>query len=150
MLCREHGKQLSELVANDKNNDVALWGILKETHVDDKGLSEFYHDYFSFPIYRDINLAVYKALGNRKLKLNTWNPWKLFRGYREMSKRLKRKGLSGNLKGEGVVQGGVLVFDKHGILRFAYEEETGSELEMDDVQEAIDAVRKEQHKANEL
>jgi len=126
------------------NDNVSLWGILKETNVDDAGLAEFYHDYFSFPLYRDVNFAVYQALGNRRLKLNTWNPIRLFRGYREMTKRLKQKKISGNLKGEGIVQGGVLVFDKQGVLRYAYEEETGSELCMEDVQDAIDAVRKEQ------
>lgn len=123
---------------------MSLWGIVKETNVDDAGLAEFYHDYFTFPLFRDTSLAVYQAMGNRKLKLNTWNPWRLWKGYRTMTKRLKRKNLSGNLKGEGLIQGGVLVFDKQGELRYAYEEETGSELNMDDVQEAIDAVRKEQ------
>lgn len=148
VLCREHGQQLSELVASFHKDTVSLWGIVKETNVDDAGLADFYHDYFTFSLYRDVNLQVYKSLGNRKLSLHTWNPWKLWRGYRELSKRLNKKGLSGNLKGEGIVQGGVLVFDKQGILRFAYQEETGSELQMDEVQEAIDALRKEQQQAN--
>lgn len=130
---------------NNNNKNVGLFGILKETNVDDKGLAEFYHDYFTFDIYRDDELAVYRALGNRKLKLNTWNPIRMWRGYREMTKRLKQKKISGNLKGEGIVQGGVLVFDKQGVVRFAYKEETGSELDMQDVQDAIDSVRKEQN-----
>jgi sensor domain CHASE-containing protein len=45
-----------------------------------------------------------------------------------------------------MVQGGVLVFDKQGELRYAYNEETGTELNMEDVQDAIDSVRKE-HKS---
>ena len=120
-----------------------MWGIVKETNVDDAGLAEFHDDYFSFPLYRDVNLAVYQAMGNRRLKLNTWNPIRWVRGYREMTARLKQKNISGNLKGEGMVQGGVLVFDKQGELRYAYNEETGSELNMEDMQDAIDSVRKE-------
>lgn len=126
------------------NGNVALWGIVKETHVDDAGLAEFYHDYFSFPLYRDVNLGVYQAMGNRRLGLSTWNPIKMYRGYREMTKRLKQKNISGNLKGEGMVQGGVLVFDKQGQVRYAHEEKTGSELPVEDIQEAIDSCRKEQ------
>jgi sensor domain CHASE-containing protein len=61
-----------------------------------------------------------------------------------MTARLNKKNITGNLKGEGMVQGGVLVFDKQGELRYAYNEETGTELNMEDVQDAIDSVRKEQ------
>jgi hypothetical protein len=61
-----------------------------------------------------------------------------------MTARLNKKNITGNLKGEGMVQGGVLVFDKQGELRYAYNEETGTELNMEDVQGAIDSVRKEQ------
>lgn len=128
-----------------------MWGIVKEINVDDEGLAEFHHDYFSFPLYRDVNLSVYQALGNRRLKLNTWNPIRMVRGYREMTARLKLKKISGNLKGEGMVQGGVLVFDKQGELQYAYNEETGSEVNMEDLQNAIDAVRqKEQTQTKEL
>jgi hypothetical protein len=141
-LCREHGVQLANLAASNK--DIAMWGIVKETNVDDAGLAVFQLDYFSFPLYRDVNLAVYQAMGNRRLKLSTWNPIRWVRGYREMTARLNKKNITGNLKGEGMVQGGVLVFDKQGELRYAYNEETGTELNMEDVQGAIDSVRKEQ------
>lgn len=66
----------------------------------------------------------------RKLsvKFTSWNPFTIFRGIREMLKRIKKKNISGNMKGEGLVQGGIIIFDKDGKARYAYREETGFEV----------------------
>lgn len=118
-----------------------MWGIIKEVGVDDEGLAEFYNKYYTYPLYKDDKLAVYQAFGNRKIKLNTWNPIKLYKGYKEMTKRVaKEKNITGNLKGEGIIQGGVLVLDKQGQIQYVYEEDIGNELEMKDIQAAVDAV----------
>mmetsp|Transcript_6054 Transcript_6054/g.9175 ORF Transcript_6054/g.9175 Transcript_6054/m.9175 type:complete len:85 (-) Transcript_6054:218-472(-) len=77
----------------------------------------------------------------RKLKLTTWNPLRLYRGYKDMSKRLKEKTLEGNLVGEGLVQGGIIIFGKDGKPKYAYEEETGSEIPVDDIVAALNAVK---------
>ena len=61
---------------------------------------EFYSDYFKYPMYRDEETVFYKALGSRKLGLKSWNPVKIFRGLREVGRRLKAKGISGNFKGK--------------------------------------------------
>ncbi len=58
-----------------------------------------------------------------------------------MSSRLKEKGLEGNLKGEGLVQGGIIIFGKDGEAKYAYREETGSPLPVDEILSALDAVR---------
>jgi hypothetical protein len=60
---------------------------------------------------------------------------------REVYKRLKVKKISGNLKGEGLIQGGIIIFDKHGKARYAYIEQTGSEIPIDDIIRAVRMVR---------
>ena len=131
-------QQLSVLAA--RQGKFGFWGMVKETGVDDEGLAEFYNNHFTFPLYRDEERVAYQALGNRKIGLTTWNPWRLWKGYNDMNQRLKEKNLEGNLVGEGLVQGGVFIFDAKGVLRYAYEEETGSPLKMADLQAAMDHV----------
>lgn len=146
MLCREHGQQLTSLAAEynnnikeeeDKKKPLSVWGVVKETAVDDVGLTEFYNDSFKYPLYQDMELGIYKAMGNRAIKLSTWNPFALYRGYVDMKKRLDDKKLDGNLKGEGMIQGGVLVLDKNGKIVYQYDEEIGSEIELEDLRTAI-------------
>lgn len=144
ILCREEGQALSQLAAaQDSLEGFGMFGVVKETGVDDEGLVEFHSSYFTYPLYRDVELSFYKALGNRKLTL-PWNPIKLVQGVfsiLEMNKRLKAKNLSGNLSGEGFLKGGVIIFGKDGKPRFAYEEETGSELPIDDIIAALKSMK---------
>ena len=116
---------------------------MKEVGVDDPGLYDFYNDYFTYPLYKDESLAFYTALGTRKLTISTWNPIKMFRGMRNISKRLSKKNISGNYKGEGIVQGGVIIFDATGKARFAYREETGSEVPVEDIIAVLKELRAE-------
>jgi hypothetical protein len=142
-LCREHGLQLTALAAEynqQQPGGVAFWGTVKETCVDDVGLLEFYDSYFTFPLFRDVELQLYTALGSRKIGLKTWNPFRLYRGYKELGSRMSEKKIEGNLKGEGMIQGGVLVFGASGQIEYAYEEDVGEPLEMDDIRAAINAV----------
>ena len=111
-LCREHGRQLSDLMATNNKDDATLmkkfdmFGIVKEIEVDDEGLSVFYNDHFTYPLYKDDDLVVYNDFfGKRKLKLTTYNPITLYKGYKAMNKRLKSKKLDGNLTGEGKKKG---------------------------------------------
>jgi hypothetical protein len=145
-LCREEGRALSQLaIAQDSLLEgFGLFGVVKETGVDDEGLTEFYSNYFTYPLYRDVELSFYKALGNRKLTIPWWNPWKLVQGIfavREMNRRLTEKNISGNLAGEGFLKGGLIIFGKDGTPRYAYEEETGSELPVDDIKAALKSMK---------
>lgn len=88
----------------------------------------------------------YEALGSRKLKVTSWNPFRIFRGIRNVYKRLGQKNISGNLKGEGLVQGGVVIFDKTGA-RCAYREETGNEVPVDDIVAVVRHIRGESDEA---
>jgi len=152
VLCREQGKQLMDLklAADSPLDGFELFGTVKETGVDDEGLTEFYKDSFTFPLYKDENLVFYHDFyGGKKLKLTTYNPLRLYRGYKDMTKRLAEKGMSGNMKGEGIVQGGIVIFGKDGKAKYAYEEETGKEIPVDDILSAVNAVKKDGGK-NEL
>ncbi|EJK66772.1 hypothetical protein THAOC_12266 [Thalassiosira oceanica] len=129
-------------MARDDNplDGFGLIGLIKETGVDDAGISprkSFTSD------SSDEETAFYKALGSRKLGLTSWNPIKIFRGLREVGRRLKEKGISGNFKGEGLVQGGVVIFDSAGNPRYAYREKTGEELPVEDIAAAVKALKSE-------
>ena len=74
--------------------------------------------------------------------MSSWNPIKIFRGMRNIYRRLAKKNISGNLKGEGLVQGGIILFDKTGA-RYAYREDTGAEVPVDDIIAAVRHIRAE-------
>lgn len=143
-MCREEARSLMDLAARkDKPLEgYGIFGVVKETGVDDEGLTDFHAAFFqSKPLYRDTDLTFYDALGRRKLALTTWNPFALYRGYKKINKRVKDKQIEGNLKGEGVTQGGIVVFGKDGLPKFAYREETGKEVPVDDLVTAITALQ---------
>lgn len=94
-------------------------------------------------MYKDESQSFYRALGTRKLTISTWNPIRMFRGMRNISKRISKKNISGNYKGEGLVQGGVIIFDTTGTARFAYREETGSEVPVEDIIAVVRELRAE-------
>ena len=147
VLCREEGLDLSRTLfaAHDViSQNFGLIGVVKEVGIDDQGLAEFYADYITHPLYHDESKVLYDALGGRTLQLTTWNPLRWITALREMSARQRAKGnLSGNMKGEGMVQGGVVIFDSRGNPRYAYQEDTGSELPIEDLLTAAMAVIKE-------
>lgn len=122
-------------------NKFRLWGVVKETGVDDEGLSKFYNEYYTYPLYKDEKLVLYNDFfGKRRIGLTTWNPIALYRGYKEMNQRLQEKKLDGNMSGEGMIQGGLIIFDKDGNVRYAYEEIIGDELDIDDIVAALQEV----------
>ena len=155
-MCREQGQQLTDLATKDSQNadlmkGFEMFGLVKEIGVDDEGLTEFYKNSFPFPLYKDDGLVFYNEFyGMRKLKLTTWNPLRLYRGFKEMNTRLKEKNLEGNLTGEGLVQGGIIIFDNSGKAKYAYEEETGKEVPIDDIVAALKAVSGKNAASNEL
>lgn len=119
-----------------------IFGVVKEV-VDGEGLAEFESNYFPYPLYRDESMIFYNALGLRKMSLKpkSWNPLKIFRGLRDVSKRMKGKNITGNMVGEGLIQGGIIVFDRSGKARYAYREETGFEIPIFDIIAAVRAVK---------
>jgi thiol-disulfide isomerase/thioredoxin len=134
--CREHASQLSELAQEDKK--VCVVGAIKHIGVDDAALLEFYREYFHYPIYKDEKWDLYKALGDRQIKV-----WNLLTQLPKMIQRLKQKNIK-NVPFGGdmsLTQGGVLIFDRNGNLRYAYLENYGDELNLTEIKAAIEAAR---------
>lgn len=141
-MCREEGLQLSDAAKDKLLDGFNIFGVVKEagSGVDDDGLEEFYRKYFSYPLYLDRKKEFYAALGGRTLSFTS-----LFglipKSFGSLGQRLKEKQIEGNFKGEGFLQGGVMLFDSVGDLMYSYQEVTGEELPMDEILEAVENLR---------
>jgi hypothetical protein len=139
---------LANLVSANKLDGFSLFGVVKETGVDDEGLADFYTNFYPFPLYRDEQLSFYKALGNHKLVSSfPWNPFKIVKGFswvRQASNRVGEKNITGNLTGEGFTKGGVILFGKDGTQKYAYLEGSLEEIPADDILAAAEAIKAEQ------
>jgi len=138
-LCREEGLALSQLAARDDKplDGIGLFGVVKETGVDDEGLVEFYSKYYPFPLYLDKEKTFYTALGARKMSY--YSLFCLVLSSYSLKKRFEIKEIDGNLKGEGFLQGGLILFSAKDDYKpvYAYEEKTGDEIP---VQEVLDSI----------
>ena len=102
------------------------------------GTAAFQEKFFPYPIYQDIGLEFYDAMGKRKLtSLFSWNPLKWYGLLSRMAERYK--GVEGNLNGEGIVLGGVLVVSREKGVLYQYNEVTGDPIPVDDIAEAVRA-----------
>jgi hypothetical protein len=123
-----------------------VFGIIKETGVDDEGLVDFHNTYFPYPLYCDKSYTFYHALGDRKVGLANliWNPLSLFSIICETFQRIRNKKIDGTMKGEGLVQGGIIFFGKDGKSKYVYEEDTGSDLPVADIMSVVYGMRRDQ------
>lgn len=150
------------------NNDqkVRFVGIIKEVgEQDDVSIAEdtlgtklFQEQYYPFPLYLDRKMDFYHALGKRKIySLFNWNPFTWWSSLNKMSKRVDDRHIPGNLAGEGIILGGVLVIARGeqqkgagtttaGVPRVVYQylEQTGSPVPVDDIAAAVNQVLKEE------
>ena len=100
-------------------------------------------------LFLDEERKFYEALGNKRIfTLRTlakalWSPRTTYREVQALGARLKEKGVEGNMVGEGLVAGGVMVFapaaDEPG---FTHLEDTGKELPIAEIQAAVDKLCK--------
>ena len=97
------------------------------------GVGEFQRDYFKgSELYLDEDKAFYAYLGNRRLLTLGGTlkalllPWRTIRSFRDVGRRMKEKNIEGNMVGEGLLLGGVLVVDKSGKIIYSYQEKTGT------------------------
>jgi hypothetical protein len=121
---------------------IGIFGVVKETGVDNQGLAEFGTKFFPFPIYCDKSYTFYQALGDRRMVIDLLNPFSLFSILSDAYQRITAKGIEGNFKGEGLVQGGIILFDKYGYPKYAYQEATGTDVPVVDLLLAVEALKR--------
>ncbi|KAG7371988.1 AhpC/TSA antioxidant enzyme [Nitzschia inconspicua] len=140
IICKEQGLMLQELVQSFPENRVAAWAVVKEIDVDNDGLTALYQNFFRFPFFLDKKMKLYKAMGK-----NIINPFKFFYNISKNGarKRIADKGIEGTFigKGEGLILGGVLIFDAKGTIRYAYQEKSAAEeLPIEEFRCALNAI----------
>jgi len=152
-LCREDAQELtSRLLSDNYEQDFTIVGIIKEVAPvkgaatdEELGVGEFHSKYFrNFPLYLDAERHFYAFLGNKSLlsqPLHSWNPFTLYSDFKSMNGRLKEKGVEGNLKGEGLLKGGLLIVSPQDGIVYSHEEQTGSCMPYDEIMEALDRIR---------
>ncbi|CAB9511080.1 family with sequence similarity 213, member [Seminavis robusta] len=160
-MCRDHGLSLSTQLKpklHEKGIGLNLFGIVKDLDGSGEGdvsdhrrdrkdkktsakiLTDFYTNYFPFPMYTDRNWDSFTFLGNRKTSM-----WRMFQRSSTVYQRYHRKKISNIIndpRGDPLTQGGVLLFDAKGHLRYVYYERYGDELDLEALQWAVqDIVR---------
>jgi AhpC/TSA antioxidant enzyme len=136
-LCREEASDLASLQKAGKLGKATIIGIIKEVAPcataktdEELGVSEFQEKYFPYPLYLDEEKGFYEALGKRTFSNleGTWNPFKFFEGLKSIGNRIKTKSLEGNMRGEGLILGGIFVISPKKKSFTTFPENTGKEI----------------------
>lgn len=127
-------------MAEGKLNGFHLRSIVKETGIDDEGLKEFITEYFPYASYKDQERVFYKNLGSGTMSLgfNPMNMVKLIMNSKNMMKDFKVT--SWNTKGEGLLQGGWILFDTDGTPRAAFQEDAKKRIPIDKIIEEVNKI----------
>jgi len=114
------------------------------------GVGDYQYKYFDGnKVYLDKEWGFVKAMGNRKLsfgkmfKTPLWKFWAVWGEIKDGMKKMSAKGVEGNLLGDGMTQGGVLVIGpgSQGVV-YAHFEENKPEVGMpdDDIVKAVESM----------
>lgn len=135
--CRQDALALATL-----HKECRLLAVVR--HVRDKrGTYRFWRHYFSFPIYQDDDEQLVTLLGHRTPE----NPMEIITRRNDDGKFMMRaamaKGIGFNLYGllTDTVQGGVLIFDFQGNLRYVYHEQYADLLQLEPIKAALEAIK---------
>lgn len=117
---------------------VKLVGIVKEVDADASGVIKFQEKYFkNNDLYMDHEKLFYKELGNHKLVLPSWNPYKLYLQYHTLVSRMREKKIGGNFKGEGLLKGGLFVVHPTAGVVYSHEEITGVPMPYGEIERVV-------------
>lgn len=154
-MCREDAFELSSRFSAGDFRGAKLVGIIKEVAPVGKvktdaelGVGEFQKKYFNNnPVFIDEEKLFYSFLGNKSLlsqPLHSWNPFTLYSDFKKLNERTKSKGVEGNLAGEGLLKGGLLIITPQSGLVYRHEEVTGSCMPYDEIKDAFDRIISEE------
>jgi hypothetical protein len=128
----------------DQYPNVKLVGIIKEVApvkgaATDKelGVNEFATEYWNnHELYMNPTRGFYSFLGNKSILSQgptSWNPISMLQGLKEMTGRYNSA--SGNLAGEGLLKGGLIIItpEDGGTIVYQHEEHMGSQMNLDEI-----------------
>lgn len=72
----------------------------------------------------------------------------MWRDFKALGERLKAKKIEGNMVGDGITLGGILVISPQNEVLFAYKEETGQEIPTAEIAAALASLAASQEDAN--
>ena len=111
---------------------------MSPTDEDEYGEEEFQERYFPYPVYCDKKRTFYEVLGNRQLHhFISWNPFSAIYNIFAVMYRLSGKDIKGNLKGEGIVLGGVFLISPEKGIMYTYQEKPAQEMPVTDIEAAL-------------
>lgn len=145
-MCREEAKDLASLQKAGKLGRANVIGVIKEVAPcataktdEELGVQEFQDQYWPFPLYLDESKEFYSALGSRTFGdlPGTWNPFEFWQGLKSIGERIKEKNLDGNMRGEGLILGGIFVINPKKKVVSVFPESTGKEIPSDEIIAAV-------------
>ncbi|GMI05652.1 hypothetical protein TrVE_jg12838 [Triparma verrucosa] len=141
--CREEAVHLGEVLSDPKFSNVQAIATVKEANVerDKLGLAEFSSRYFHYgPVFLNRSKDFWTALGSRSLlkqKWTTYNPISMVLKFRKIRRNQNRIGVAHNFKGEGILQGGIIIYDSSGEVVYVYHEKTFFDIPKEEIREAL-------------
>uniref|UniRef100_A0A7R9UBL2 Peroxiredoxin-like 2A n=1 Tax=Pinguiococcus pyrenoidosus TaxID=172671 RepID=A0A7R9UBL2_9STRA len=122
-------------------DSIRLIGLFKEAKYGGEDIRDFAPYFPGGELFLDDENEFYAALGNQKLSFKTWNPFTIISGIMDMSRRMKDRGIDGNMRGEGLTLGGIFVIGPgdQGV-RYLRREDTGTPPEKEPILEAVQSL----------
>jgi len=152
-LCREEALDLCAGLKAD-GNPLPVFAVVKEVEAADEvaaekmlGLAEFEDKYFCGPLYHDPERCFWTALGNKPiftfgtLGKALINPLKARRELKAMGERQKAKGVEGNMVGDGLAKGGILVIAPDSTVKHVFYEDPGNGVPQDELDALLKAAK---------
>lgn len=145
------------LTANEGGSPLPVIAVVKEVEKpaeeevpEEKmlGLADFETQYFCGPLYHDPERVFWTALGNKPIfTLGTLgraiiNPLKARREMKQMGERMKAKSVEGNMVGDGLAKGGILVIAPTGQVEHVFYEDPGQGVPPEEVAAILSAVKR--------
>ena len=144
------------LAANEGGSPLPVFAVVKEVEAPEEddvpaekmlGLSDFEEQYFCGSLYHDAERVFWTALGNKPiftfgtLGKALINPLKARREMKAMGERMKAKSVEGNMVGDGLAKGGILVVAPGGDVKHVFYEDPGQGVPADEVDAILSAAK---------